>query len=208
MALRRGFVLVVLDASQLDALTEQINICSGRAARTLSLLLGRRILLEPPEVVLCRVEKIPSCIGALLDGEMLAVHQHFCGETEGDAFLFLPSRHAAVLLTLLKGKTTDPLRLGTADYEALNEVGNIVLNAFLGDFANLLHIRIALSLPRVERGTLGNILRTSFRQSSKPCYAVVARVRFRVSGGQAEGHIVLSLTPASLRKLLDNLDGH
>ncbi len=192
-----------LPPDHLDALTEQVNICSGRAAQVLSRLLNRRILLNVPEVFLCPLEEVPSRMDRLVGGEVFSVHQHFNGDLVGDIFLLLRHRHAFALLALLTGDLHPPVSLNASDYEALTEMGNIVLTAFLGNFAGLLGMRVYLSVPQFRVDTLRAIFRLLPTGMTGVRYAVVVRVRFRVSSEQVEGHIVLVLEAGSLQDVLN-----
>ncbi len=192
---------------QLDALTEQVNIGFGRAAAVLSTLLGRRILLEAPLAGVYPLEALAEELGALLPGEITAVQQVFHGEFFGDAYILLAHEHAAALVDLLLGGPGAQRQMTSSDYEALMEVGNIVLNNFLGTFGNLLHTRIIFALPRVRLESVSALLAGSLARTSGRQRAVLVRTRFALAGVSLAGHLVMILDVAALDALRQALDG-
>ena len=120
-----------------ESLTELINIGYGRAASALSELTGRRIVLDVPKVDVFPVERVGKALSEVMRGEVASVHQVFSGPVSGNALLLL-DRDAAMLLNSLLLDQPVSSRLDAAGREALIEVGNIVLNACLGVFGNLL----------------------------------------------------------------------
>jgi len=192
---------------QLDALTEQVNIGFGRAAAVLSTLLGKRILLEAPLAGVYPLETLAKELSLLLPGEITAVQQVFRGRFFGDAYILLAHEHAAALVDLLLGGPGAQRQMTSSDYEALMEVGNIVLNNFLGTFGNLLRTRIVFSLPRVRLETVSTLLRASLARTRGSQRAVLVRTRFALEGVALEGHLVMILNLAALDALRQALDG-
>ncbi len=190
---------------QLDALTEQVNIGFGRAAAVLSTLLGRRILLEAPRAGVYPLEALAEELSALLPGEVTAVQQVFHGRFRGEAYILLAHEHAAALVDLLLGGPGAQRQMTSSDYEALMEVGNIVLNNFLGTFGNLLGTRVIFSLPRVRLETARALLAAS--PSAGAQRAVLVRTRFVLTGVLLEGYLVMILDVAALDALRQALDG-
>ncbi|GAB4520502.1 MAG: hypothetical protein Fur0018_00060 [Anaerolineales bacterium] len=192
----------ILSPWQKDVLTEQVNIGFGHAAHVLADLLGQRIHLEAPQTGVYRRAEVPAALALALSGEVAAVRQSFHGPMKGSAYLLLEHRHAAILMDLLFGGSGQVRRMNASDYEALTEVGNIVLNAFLGTMSNLLHLRFTLMLSKFDLKPLDDL----FPADDDETYMVVIKTRFRIATSRIDGYLVLLLGGASLQILIQAID--
>ncbi len=89
---------------------------------------------------------------------MASVHQIFTGPVAGDALLILDQAGAAILKELLTNEPALPLSIDASAREVITEVGNILLNACLGTFGNLLKVQVSFSVPQLSIESLGAIL--------------------------------------------------
>ena len=131
---------------QRDALVELLNIGFGRAGAALSKLTGHRILLDVPEVAIHPVSQLDALLGRVTAAKVASIHQVFSGPVSGDALLILDPVAAATLKELLTDEPALPLELDTSSREVLTEVGNILLNACIGTFGNLLRVPMSFSV--------------------------------------------------------------
>ena len=90
----------------------------------------------------------------MLDDEVASVHQIFSGPVGGDALLILDHAAAGMLKELLTNEPPLPLPIDASAREVLTEVGNILLNACLGTFGNLLQVQVSFSVPHLNLDTL------------------------------------------------------
>ena len=130
------------------ARSKLINIGFGRAAASLSKLTGHRVQLEVPQVTMCPIEEMarPSAADARR-ATWPRVHQIFSGPVEGDALLVIDQHSAAILKELLTSEPALPLEIDASAREVVTEIGNILLNACLGTFGNLLKVQVSFSVP-------------------------------------------------------------
>ena len=84
-----------------------------------------------------------------MPGEVASIHQVFGGPVAGDALLLLNHEGAVQLADLLTDGHAPSNRLDESAREVLTEVGNILLNACLGMFGNLLDVHVSFSVPRL-----------------------------------------------------------
>ena len=147
---------MLLTDQQKDALTEVINIGFSRSASSLSELTGHRVLLEVPRVSIHPIQELQSSLGEFVDEEIATVHQIFDGIVSGDAMLMLNQTGALHLSRLLTDAETTGDRLYESDREVLTEVGNILLNACLGTFGNMLKVHIGFAVPASPSGGPGS----------------------------------------------------
>lgn len=93
------------------------------------MLVGRRIGLKTPEVILYPFSKLRDVFADITTKQSVIVHQSFIGMMGGDVLLLLTADSASVFIDLLSGGVSRPQQLSASDREALLEVGNILLNA-------------------------------------------------------------------------------
>ena len=191
--------------AQRDALIELINIGFGRAAASLSQLTGYRVILEVPQVAIHPLSELKSALARVVQGEVASVHQVFSGPVSGDALLVLDAPGAALINQLLTGEEALPGLDGSAR-EVITEVGNILLNACLGMFGNLLHVHVSFSVPRLTLDTLGQVLDSVTVESEDLRYALIVHAGFRIREGSVTGYLVIVLGVSSLDRLLKEID--
>src|SRR5690349_1671149 len=166
-----------LTTSQQDALTELINIGYARAAAALSDLTGHRISLEVPEVAIHLIAEIRDKLQRVISGDVASVNQVFSGPISGNAILLL-DREAALLLNGLLTDRLDTHELDGAAREVITEVGNIVLNACLGAFGNLLKIQVSFTVPFLLVEDVQKVLNSITVAGDELEYALIIHTRF------------------------------
>ncbi len=198
--------MMLLTEKQTDALTEVINIGFSRAAASLSEITGQRVLLEVPKVDILPIHDLQKSLGKFVDEEIATVHQIFSGSVSGDAMLMLNYQGAIHLSRLLTDAGTGTERLYESDREVLTEVGNILLNACLGTFGNMLEVQIAFAVPRLHLEDLGALLDTLIIGKDEIQYALVVYTHFRIRESDITGFLVIVLGVNSLDLLLKGLE--
>jgi chemotaxis protein CheC len=194
---------MLLSSEELDALSELINIGFGRAASALSMLVGQRVLLEAPNVNIYPIRELGKTLVSLGDQEITNVQQVFKGKLSGDAMLLMDADSASILLDLLSGGPGQPRPLTAADREALVETGNILLNAFIGSFGNLLSVHITFTVPKLKVESIGDLLTALSLGSSDVEYGLVVKIRFRLTRGDVTGFMVIVMGLQSLESLVE-----
>ena len=190
-----------LTDSQNDALTEVINIGYARAAGALSDLSGHRITLEVPQVAVHRIDKIPPLLEEVVQGEVVSVNQMFSGPLTGNAILLL-DLGAALLLNRLLTDRPNAKSLDAAAREVITEVGNILLNACLGVFGNLLQVQMSFTVPGLAIESIHEILKTIVIEKNSLQYALMIHTRFHLRASDVSGYLVIILGITSLERLL------
>jgi len=193
-----------LTASQQDALTELINIGYARAAASLSDLTGHRISLAVPEVAIHFIPEITEKLKQVVKGEVASVNQVFSGPIAGNAILLL-DHEATLLLNRLLTDRPDMDHLDGAGREVITEVGNIVLNACLGAFGNLLKVQVAFTVPALQIELMENVLRSLTIEKKSLEYALLIHTRFHLRASDVSGYLVIILGLTSLQTLLAEL---
>jgi len=191
---------------QKDSLSELINIAFSRTAASLSELTGHRVLLDVPKVAIHPIDQLSGALAEFLPAEVATVHQVFTGAVTGDALLLLNYDGAVILKDLLTDQPMKTDRLDESDREVLTEVGNILLNACLGMFSNLLQVHVSFSVPRLHLETLEMLLKTLVIGKEGLRYALVVYTAFRLRDSSVEGFLVIALNVASLDRLIQEAE--
>jgi chemotaxis protein CheC len=198
--------MLELTAMQVDALTEIVNIGVGRAASSLSDIIGAHILLKVPDVKIFPLSKLPDLLSNFHDGKLSSVLQGFRGDFAGTSALVFPPESALRLVTALTGNdspspTLDSLRSGT-----LVEVGNIVINAILGTMGNMLGSNFIFSLPEYrEIKNLTDVVGVdNFNMNNG--LILLAEANFNISSLEINGFIFILFKLESINNLVDMIN--
>ncbi|MDX1969687.1 MAG: hypothetical protein SFV23_21110 [Planctomycetaceae bacterium] len=189
-------------ADAVDLLKELINVGVGRAAASLSELIGLRIELSVPEVwTSCDGREIS---GALNERAAMVVWQEFTGDLCGRAALAFPEASGLSLAALLAGSDVPASELDLELSGVLLEVGNILLNGMMGTIANEAHNTLQYMLPVLHCGgdALTRVLQSDSYESME---LLIADVRFRVQERAINGSIVIGFSFGSVLQLLTSV---
>jgi chemotaxis protein CheC len=197
---------VILNERQSDALSELINIAFSRTGSALSELTGHRVVLNPPEVTVYPTADLSGALAKFVPGEVASIHQVFAGPIAGDALLLLNYEGAVHLTDLLTDEQVPSKHLDESAREVLTEVGNILLNACLGMFGNLLHVRVSFSVPRLHLESLDELLGSLITDKSEMHYALVIYTAFHIRDSSISGYLVIVLSVASLDRLIQEVE--
>lgn len=197
---------MALDKPQTEALEELINVAFSRAAASLSSLIANRILIEAPHVAVHPIAELPAALAEMMPSRIVSVHQLFTGAVSGDAFFVFDAAMARRLAALLSGEADrrepEDGTIDAAASEVLMEVGNILLNACLGVFGNLLDVKVSFSIPQISVINLEGVLSSIHVGPDELRYAMVASTSFRVRESELRGFLVIALGVTSLDQLL------
>lgn len=198
---------MILTEQQQDALSELINIAFSRTAASLSDLTGQRVLLDAPQVDLRPLAELgPTLMPQVSTEDVATIHQPFAGPLNGDAFLLLNHSDAVTLTNLLTDTPAQADRLDSSAREVLTEVGNILLNACLGVFGNLLQMHIAFAVPRLHMQDLQALVDTIVVAHDELRYALIIYASFRLRESAVSGYLVIVLGMTSLDSLIQAIE--
>ena len=195
-----------LTERQSDALSELINIAFARTGAALSELTGHRVVLNPPEVAIYRTAELRGALAKFVPGDVASIHQVFGGPVAGDALLLLNYPGAIHLTDLLTDDQKESNYLDESAREVLTEVGNILLNACLGMFGNLLNVHVTFSVPRLHLETLDELIASTTSDKTEMHYALVVYTAFQIRDSSVKGFLVIVLSVDSLDRLIQEVD--
>ncbi len=189
-----------LTSDEQDALREVINIGIGRAAATLSDLIGTRIELAVPRLRVLEPDETEPGVVRGIEGPFVLVTQDFSGPCSGRSALLLPRPSAVRLAQILGGvdQPTDELDLELRGI--LTEVGNIMLNGVLGSLANQIEARFDYAVPWFDPEPPEQLWANS---QARREVALVAEAEFRVRQAFITGELLLLFESGGVETILD-----
>jgi chemotaxis protein CheC len=164
------------------------------------------VLLDVPNVAVYPMDQLQGVLATMVHGEVATVHQVFTGPVAGDAFLALDARAAALLKELLTNEPALPLRLDASTQEVVTEVGNVLLNACLGTFGNLLKVHVSFSVPKLSIDSLGFVLDSVTVGQQELRYALVVHAGLRLREGTVRSYLIIVLSVSSLDALVQAVE--
>lgn len=196
-----------------DAIKELFNMGIGRAADALSQMIQDEVLLSVPHIEVVDRQEAVRIIQERSASEVAAIRQSFRGVFDGTAMLIYPESKSLELVRTLLGDQTPLESLTELEQESLLEVGNVILNACLGSFANMLSTEFRFDLPEYMKGSCSALLNDSSRfiKQDQPVQQVVFLIVDFITGANTvqhntiKGFVILLLDMAAIAELKNEL---
>jgi len=122
----------------------------GRAAQSLTTLLGHPVRLAVSAITTVSTGDLPGLLTAAGTGAMASLRIRIAGETRGQIIILFPRRTIFQMLRMLLGTQEEPRSLSDREQSAVEEVGGILASAFLSGLADLLGKRLLPSPPEMH----------------------------------------------------------
>jgi chemotaxis protein CheC len=194
-----------LNALELDALTELVNIGVSGAAASLREMVGEEVILSVPKVELLDRQAAVDVLVKNGASKLVAVHQVFEGDITGRAMLIFPEANSLEIVRAVAGGALSLEDIMDLEHEALAETGNIILNGCLATIANMLDRSLKMSLPEIVRGEASH-----FFNMPPPPHAgdlvLFVYINFSVQQRNIKGYIAMLMDMPSLAALKVLLD--
>lgn len=148
----------VFDQLQIDALREFGSIGALHASNALASLVGKDVMIDVSECLICRVEDIGQNFENV-EESVVSVFLDAYGNERGSILLIFSMEMTRALSELMIDKPNDSDRsIDEDDIEVVAEIGNICASAYLNAISQLLGIVMLPSPPGVAVDMLGAIL--------------------------------------------------
>ncbi|MCA1322696.1 chemotaxis protein CheX [Herbaspirillum sp. alder98] len=190
---------------ELDGLTEIFNVGAGRAALSLSEIVGDEVRLSVPSVEVLRTREIDERVLALGNARFAAVSQVFDGPFDAEAVLLFTEAHALEIVRDMMGSQMRLEDLAEFEQEAMCELGNIILNACLSAMADMLGITLNSSLPDYVVSSPQEISMRLSAGESDETYVLVLHIDLMIEKHQTQGHLIFLLSSTSLNRLVEHI---
>lgn len=141
-----------------DALKEVGNMAAAHAATALSKVTDERIIIDVTDSNIFKIEDIPNLFDSV-DEKVAAIYMQLAGNYSGKTMMILPHQRAMNIADIMFGET-ESSEGDKAEYskEALSEIGNICICAYLNAISEFLDITLMPSPPSVSMDNLKAIL--------------------------------------------------
>ena len=146
-----------LSEHERDVLAELASMGVNSSATALSELLGTSVSLVIPKIDVRRVEMAKDGIGDP-EAVVAAIYSQVFGKNSSVLIMF-PKKSALELVCALQKKTgRPPAQFSDMDKSAFDEMGNILVAAYLSAIANFLKTRIAQGIPNTVVDMAGSVV--------------------------------------------------
>ena len=197
-----------MNQPQRDYLTELLNIGIGRSASALSELVGLKVNLKVPEIDVRDFDSLRDYLSTFDCDQIAAVKQRFEGSFSGDAYLVFSRESGRLLVRRLLGESIKDSDLEFETSQVLSEVGNIVINGFLGSWSHIFPNRFSYGVPEFTMGSPDSLVEhgQDATGAEQPPALVFARALFEIEDIQVAGTILALFDMASLENLVGAID--
>lgn len=184
-----------------DALNEVFNIGMGQAAASLSQLVNEEVEISVPNIDILTVNDVITLFAEQQNRAMCGVKEGFSGPFQGDAILFFPEADS---LELVRALLSDPVtleELTEMEQDAMNEVGNIILNACLATVSNIFGKEISTSIPQFVHGSIAHLLRGDNENGDETLLFLQMQFSLQIKGHR--GYVAFLMDIDSITSLKD-----
>ncbi len=136
-----------------DALKEFFNMGLGMAAASLSQMVNNEVLLSLPQLKVVPYSEALQMLVTNEEDRLVAIRQNFTGELTGTALLIFPGAESLELVRTLLNEQMPLEVLMELEQETLLDVGNVVLNAFLESFTQMLSLQFEFEAAEYLKGS-------------------------------------------------------
>ena len=191
---------------QADILTEAFNLGMGSAAASLSEIVKDEISLSVPELSFIDKKTAASQLYNSAQSELSGVSEAFTGPFSGKALLLFPAEQSLALVRLMLQDTVPLDSLTEFEEEALNEIGNIILNAGLSSLADMFGHRIETEIPAYTHGSTEEILQSENTDTNLHDIVLFLQVDFSIKDSDINGFVIYLLDVESMKDFTNLLD--
>jgi chemotaxis protein CheC len=196
--------------SELDALREFVNISTAHSATALSKMVDKTIQVQVPQMKLVPIGEIPKMLGGA-GVPVVGLYFRISGNMSGSMLILFPKVTAQKLVELLLAGIVEEEALGFKGIEksALMELGNVLTNSYLNALAELLNIRLLLSVPHYAEDDLGAVMDLLLIELVEVAdYALMMATTITLEGTDLAGHIIMFPDNVSLDMMLNKIGTH
>ena len=191
--------------THLDALTEIFNIGTGRAASSLSDIVGDAVLLSVPRVEFYQASEVNVNVLQLTSARLGSVKQKFYGPFSMTASLLFTEERALEIVQEMLGSQVQREDLIEYEQEAMCEVGNIILNACLSAMADMLEISFESTLPEYSSDAPDVVIGRIVSDIDNPMMLIL-HMNMLIEKRRSQGTLIFWLSSSSLQTLFFHLD--
>jgi len=192
--------IITLTELELDMLTEMFNLGVGKAASSLSTMVKQEIKLSVPKIEFLSVVELADELGS--DSTICSVSQRLSGPFSAQSMLLFPEENSLNIVRQLLGEDLPDETVEELQQEAFSEIGNVVLNACIGSFADALGAEFKIDLPLFEMSKPLDLLNVADNKNET---ALFLRIDLTLSTSNITGYMAFLMGTLSLDQLKEVL---
>lgn len=198
----------MLSLVQKDVLTEILNTNIGLAASQLSEMVNQKIILSVPELDLTKGNEInmDEFSRKTIDfrTSVLSIIK-FGHNFSGNAYVIFPTDKAKYLVNACTGEGSNPTNndLNDDDIDVIKEISNIIVNSLIGEFGNLLNVKLDFTFPQTELALVDSVTNSIFPED---IHFLSMYTTFLFSESNVKGMIFIALSVDSEKMLIDKIN--
>lgn len=199
----------MLSELQKDLLNELLNTNIGYAASLLSEMVNQKVLLSLPAIDLKKGNEIDFSPLSADNPEFhtsVMSSMRFGRNFSGNAYIVFPADKAKYLVDACMGEENDDelfSKLTAQDFDVIKEITNIVFNAVIGGFGNLLDVKLEYSVPQLEMTMIDSVDNNILPEDM---HFLAMFNSFYLSKSQVRGLIFVALSVNSENMLINKLN--
>lgn len=188
-----------------DALSEIINIATGRAAQGLSAVIGEAVQSSVPSVDLLQATDVSVDSLRLKEDKFGVIIQEITGLINAEIMLLFTEENVLRIVRNMMGADLNLEVVREFENEVMCELGNIMMNACVSSIADMLHVPIASGLPHYAIKTKEEI--SSYIKSGKsPDFVLASHVDLAIEQRPTEGKMFFLINAVTLNNIVSEID--
>jgi chemotaxis protein CheC len=197
--------MTTMTETEIDALTEIFNVGAGRAALSLSEIVGDEVRLSVPSLEVLRSPEVDGRVLALSKARFASVSQVFDGPFDAEAVLLFAENQALEIVRDMMGSQISLDDLADFEQEAMSELGNIILNACLSAMADMLGVAFNSSLPEYAVSSPQEVSKRLAASKDTEAYVLILNIDLLIEKHHTSGHLLFLLSSTSLTSLVTHI---
>lgn len=199
----------MLSELQKDLLTEILNTNLGVAASLLSEMVNQKVILSLPSLDFKKGNEIDLRPLSKQNSEFhtsVLASMRFGNDFSGNAYIIFPAEKAKYLVEACVGEEDKSelfTKLTAQDLDVIKEISNIIFNAVIGGFGNLLDVKLNYSLPQIEMTVIDSMESGLLPEDM---HFLSMFNTFYLSKSHARGMIFIALSVSSENMLINKLN--
>ncbi|WP_069998671.1 chemotaxis protein CheC [Cellulosilyticum sp. I15G10I2] len=194
-----------------DILKELFNIGVGKSAAMLSEIIDKKILLNVPDLKIIGIEEdaeaLYDYINNAFEGALMVSSISFEEELAGKASLIFPADKMRRFINLClheeNTNTSCGIKFTDIDFDIIKEVGNIILNAIIGEIGNYVNMKFSYTLPEIN--ILSNKHIDKMIINEEYAYVLILYITFNIEDSELEGAIIINLALSTLDQIFKKI---
>lgn len=196
----------MLDPLQIEIFKEIINIGVGKSAEILNTMIQSHVTLNVPKIKIISYNEFHDFVNYFEDEHYSIITLPFNGEINGYSKLIMPSDHAAKLVDAFIGASGSEMDMDSLRIDILSEIGNVIINAVMGTFSNMLNIHLDYIVPSYNQGSRNIIIPEEMVKNESAI--LFAETHFKIEKFEAKGNFAIFFKVKSFNSLTEKIQAY